>query len=566
MVHTPLRSETGAAGAPKAPERPPRRLCEPKRLKTGEKPPFLELFPPPEVPTLSAKLQLDCAVPVGESFTTNALVTATPPPPTGPDAGAPIKYQDVVFCNDASESALGNGCMASAKEVLASFVNSEPPPGVVRRIRMISFGTHVVDHRVGKLQLAEINAETRPMLLEKIHSMSAWMGGTNIGDPVLFAIHAIKSSRIEDAANGIKSPELAHVITLTDGACHSCKYASPDVLTREVRETGAPAKGIQTHYIGFGSEIHGDYMKKATDSGNLGVFHAAPGASGKSGLATAFEVVLGFLGCDYTFTFEATQFPYGKEEKKVVALGALRGERTHLCPFDVRCNASGEFPVLALQMLQDGKPIGQRVVASLVFENGQPPQRENADVLEAMKKLEVHEKVQQVLQSASTNEEASLQLRSIAADGGLSAEMQDEVEEMAGVCYRSASGPQVFGAQVASQQAHGYSALEEEEEGNDDDHVPQWTTMLGSTGMPLPPVPSGPNYCGLSVAKMQRSLHGPPTLGADDDDEADQVEGPPRVYRSMPGAPLPEGSTTYRSPHAIPPHGDEDEEEGDENE
>lgn len=568
MVTTPVKIEaTGAAGkspiAPNAPERPPSALSESKRLKTGKESPVLDLSDKmedaaPKVPTISAKLQLDCEVPVGESFTIKALLTATPPP-MGPEAGAEVKYQDVVFCNDASDSARGNGCMAGAKEVLTSFVNSEPPPGVVRRVRLICFGTHIEDHRVGPLQLTAINDETRPLLLREIQSMRAYHGGTNIGDPVLFAINAIKKSRIEDATKGIKSPELAHVITLTDGACHSCKYDNPDVLTREVRETGAPQKGIQTHYVGFGSEIHGDYMKKATDSGKLGVFHAAPGTSGKSGLSTAFEVVLGFLGCAHTFTFEATQFPYGKEEKTVVALGALQREREHLYCVDVRRNAAGEFPVLALQMLQDGKPIGQRFVASLVFQNGQPPQHENADVVEAMKKLEVHEKVQQVLQSASTNEEASQQLRSIAANSGLSVEMQAEVEEVAGACYRSLSAPKVFGAQVASQQAHGYSAPEEEEEDEDEYPVPQWTATLGS-GMPLPPAPSGPNYGGLSVAKMQRSLHGPPPLGADEEDEVDQVEGPPRRYRNLAAAPLPEGSTNYRSLHGLAPHGDEEEE------
>jgi hypothetical protein len=553
LVFTPIKPSGGNSSSsplapPGAPERPPSALCESKRLKTGKHSPVLDLSDKmedaaPKVPTISAKLQLDCAVPVGESFTVKALLTATPPLPAAPETGAEVKYQDVVFCNDASDSARANGCMEGAKEVLASFVNSEPPPGVVRRVRMLCFGTHIEDHHVGPLQLTEINADTRPLLLREIQSMRAYMGGTNIGDPVLFAIRAIKLSRQCDAANGIKSPEMAHVITLTDGMCHSCKYANPDVLTREVRETGAPEKGIQTHYIGFGDDIHGDYMKKASDSGKLGVFHAASGVSGKSGLSTAFEVVLGFLGCDHTFTFEATTFPYGKEEKTVHTLGALRAERTHLIDVDVRRNASGEFPVLALQMLQGGKPIGERVVASLVFVNGHPPQHENAEVVKAMEKLKVQEQVQQVLQSSSTNEEASQQLRYIAAGGGLSAEMQEEVEEVAGACYRSASAPKVFGAQMASQQAHGYGAPDEEEEDDGEDHVPEW------------------NPANARAAALQVEAAAAPA--DDDEDEIDDCDDAP-VFRNLAGVPGPLGSTKYRSLHTVTPcgpTGDEEEEE-----
>lgn len=577
MVVTPVKSETGADDvspvAPDAPERPPSAIGTSKRLKTGNSP-VLELFPDPPAPTVQVTLQKNCALPVGESLTIKALLTATPPPPSAPDANAEATFHDVFFCVDASDSARANGCMASAKEVLAKFVNSEPPPGVVRRVGMIGFGTHIEDYRTGDLSLMAINSETRPVLLEGIANMRAYHGGTNIGEPVLFAINAIKKSREEDTANDIKSPAVAHVITLTDGACHSCKYANPDVLTREVRETGAPEKGIQTHYIGFGEDIHGDYMKKASDSGKLGVFHAAPGASGKSGLATAFEVVLGFLGCDHTFTFEATQFPYGKEEKTVHMLGALRSERTHLLDVDVRRNATGEFPVLALQMLQNGKPIGERVVASLVFENGQPPQHENADVLEAMKKLEIDKKVQQVLQSASTNHEASQQLRSIAADSGLSSEIQGDVEEIAGACFRSLSAPQVFGAQMASQQAHGYSAPEEEEEEEEEGNeypAPQWNATL-SSGEPLPSVPMHrslvafpPPRPGYAPQAAFRGNGGQPGAVEEEEEEvkADDYYNN-LVYRNMASAPPPPDSTNYRSLHTVTPYGptaDEEEEE-----
>lgn len=469
FVSTPVKPNAAVGDsplAPNAPARPPSAASSTsKRLKLGTESPKLDLSDQmeaaaPAVPKLDVKLQLECAVPVRQEIKMKVLVSAMPPPLTDPSVNT--KFSDVVFVIDASVSARQNGCMEASKSFLAKFLADSV--GLKRRVRMILFGTHIQDLKIGGVELCEVTEETLPTLLAKVNAMKAWHPGTDIGTPVLEAISIIKRSRTADAASGIESPAIAHVLTLTDGACHSCDYSDPEVLIREVRETGAPEKGIQTHYIGFSNDVNGSYMKNVSDSGNLGVFHAAPNIGD---LPTAFETVLNFLGCEHTFTFEATTFAGGVEDKTVFRLGALRNERTKLIDIDVFSDDCGEHPVISIQMLQGNQPIGQRVVASLVFEDGNPLRHENAKVLEAMKALKINEKVQHIFASCGSTEHdmrlASYQISKLAE------EVEDKdgtitrgLTNMAACAYRSCSAPSNFGAQVASQQAHGLSLLQEE--------------------------------------------------------------------------------------------------------
>ena len=245
----------------------------------------------PLVPTLNVKLQYD-SVPLGKETKMKALITATPPVMEKP------KEAWVVICLDESYSMDGQ-----PMNLLRNFMQDlfkRGVPGVNLHVRILMYGTDVVDKKIGDKELTELNDDTRDNFLALAAEMKAKQGSTNISSPVLDAIQILKRHRANESREDPEAytPPTSHIVLLTDGQANQ-GITNGGELCSEVRKQieGEP---IFCHYIGLGGNVNEKYLTQATDVGKTGVYEAAPDGSK---LSTAFEVIFG-LALETRFCFD----------------------------------------------------------------------------------------------------------------------------------------------------------------------------------------------------------------------------------------------------------------------
>lgn len=457
---TPVKPAAGLEGAaepsPMAPGAPARPSSRASRRSTS--PMDALLAAAPKVPELTVQLQYD-RVPMNRSIKMKALVTAKPPPP----APGTKKKVAVVLALDASMSMQG-ASMDLLKECCAKLF-SNPPANVAMYLRVVLFGTHLDDKKVGSDEMVLLDAQSAPEFLKIAESMKADQAGTNIGDAVLMGVDTIfKFRRLQELSDDDGNPLVGHVICLTDGAANH-GITSGDMLASQVRGKDAPEMNIFTHYIGLGASVKADFMEGATAKGEHGVLSLAPTGTQ---LMHAFEEIFGLaLDCSYSLNVRLVDQAGGNViNEDDVEAGMLTKERSVL--IDVSFNASdsaGPKSVGSVQMLNFGELVGLAVPLAVEYAAQDAYGDENPAVKAFMAKEKVQTRVADIMRNAGTAENASQQVDAYlneveedddAPDTNTMRSLRGVSMELAQPLYRGlgAAGGGLVAARFASQAAH----------------------------------------------------------------------------------------------------------------
>ena len=408
-------------------------------------------------PKIQATFEYD-SVPLDHTGSILAKLRIDVQPPTCRPKPATV---DVVLCLDASLSMGRTSDPLSSASLLKKFLGDlfgAGVPGKQLYLRVIEFGETVVDRKFSDAGLVRLDDSSRAEFLKIAETYSPDQGCTNISDPVVRGVQAIRDHHKSQAGRGLTPNEVAHVIVLTDGASNAgirngagCLGAARHAMDKN---------DIFIHYIGLGAAVDANFMTEATAKGDAGVFVVAADVTK---ISTAFEEVFGFaLETTLPLTVEIKDSNGKRVEKK----GLFIKERSLL--LNVTLNARTEACVandVSVRLLIGGQPLTELVDVPITYSGGEFG-AVNSKVKELSDSQEMDRQVEEITKNSSSLEEASQSIRGLvrhAANTGThtvrslqrASAMADDAEESA-VNYRSlgANAPQLFAARMSSQAAY----------------------------------------------------------------------------------------------------------------
>ena len=368
---------------------------------------------------------------------------------------------DVVLCLDASLSMGRTSAPSSGAALLKHFLIDLFENGINGKdlnLRVLEFGEHVIDRKFSDTGLVRLDDSSRDEFLKIANLYEPNQGCTNISNPVISGVQAIRDHHAQQVECGLSPSEVAHVICLTDGAANAgirngsaCLGAARHAMEKS---------DIFIHYIGLGSSVDANFMTEATAKGDAGVFAVAADVTN---ISKAFEEVFGYaLETTLPLTVEIEDANGRFVEKK----GMLIKERSLL--FDVELPALTQACVandLSVRLLIGGQPLTDVKMVAINYAGGefgavQPKVKELIDCEDLARKveditnnspsLEVASQAMRhmVRRAAASGSHAASSLRRVSA-------VADDAEESA-LQYRSlgANAVQLFGARISSQASY----------------------------------------------------------------------------------------------------------------
>ena len=348
-------------------------------------------------------------IPTGAPFKMKALVKCTPP------VGEKPNVADVVMILDESLSMGTRADPNSAAALLGKFCEdlfTHGVPGVELNLRVLLFGSHVVDKKIGSTDLVTLNEHSRDAFLAIAREITGRQGGTAIGEPILKAIDILDSHRGQ-MKNCVETGtamanELApsqHIVVLTDGGANCGSYIDGRTLHDDIKEA-VGNRNIFCHFIGVGPSINPGFITAVTDKGKVGVFSSAP--EGKD-IANSYEEIFGFaLETRTSLNLKIID----DEGERIERFGMLMKERSILLDVTAPKNDStGSYTWLRVCLVnQDGEEGTPFTVANEWLDRV-GPQGEAVLVKDAMEKEEVDRKMVEIQATSRNIEHASQRMR-----------------------------------------------------------------------------------------------------------------------------------------------------------
>lgn len=407
-------------------------------------------------PKLEATLQYE-SVPLDKSTSAKLRVDVTPsehrPKPS---------VVDVVLCLDASGSMGRTSVEKSGAALLKAFLIDFLTFGVSGKnlnLRILEFGENVIDHRFSEHEeLVRLDDSSREKFLAIANRYEPSQGCTNISDPVIRGIQAIRDHHAGQRKRGLTPAEVAHVICLTDGAANAGITDGAGCLGAAQHAMGQT--DVFVHYIGLGGHVNAKFMTSATAKGDAGVFAVAPDGSQ---IPQAFEEVFGFaLGTTLPLTLEITDAKGTRVEKK----GMLIKERSLL--LDVQLMNRKEACVakdVSVRLMIAGQALTERREVAINY-TGDDLGTLDPKVKELVDSEALHRKVEDLTSSAPSLEAAGQAIHDLVRQATETnaysvaslqrvAAMAVDAEESA-IKYRNlgANGPRLYAAKSLSQKAY----------------------------------------------------------------------------------------------------------------
>ena len=369
--------------------------------------------PAPPV-TLDVLLQYG-GIPCGEELKMKALLSVAPAKTEKP------KKAELVLALDESLSMGQRTDDCSAASLLGKFCKdlfTRGVPGVDLSLRVISFGTDVVDKKIGDTELVELNEKSRQQFLDIADEVDGRQSSTNISAPILRGVEILKSHR-EHLQNCIESGEATeedlapaqHVVVFTDGVANDGITNGTVMCDKIAKAVGD--SNIFVHFIGLGSSINPGYITSATDNGKFGVFASAP--SGKD-IAGAYEEIFG-LALETSMPLIVKIHDACGIEPRIEKLGMLVKKRSVL--IDVRTpnnTTPGEYSWLKVTLMSNGEELSNvSKTVSSTWHSGKEPNDPNEEVQDAIEAEEVNNQMVEIQRTSQTIDDASQRMRQASA-------------------------------------------------------------------------------------------------------------------------------------------------------
>jgi len=402
----------------------------------------------PTHPCLDVDLEYG-GIPTGAPLKMSALVTASPPP------GEKPKAAEVVLILDESLSMGHRNNSTSAAALLGQFCEDlfqHGVPGVELSLRVLLFGSEIVDKKIGTTELVTLNDKSRDEFLEIARGIDGRQGGTAIGEPIFKAIQILKDHRehmlkcVEtDTSTQDDIVPVQHIVTLTDGGANSGAYMDADFLHDKLKDAIGSAN-IFCHFIGVGGSINPSFMTTVTGNGKLGVFASAP--EGKD-IPTAYEEVFGYaLETRMSFSLCIED---GLSEPRTEHFGMLIKERSVLIEVTAPSNTeAGDHTWLKVDLVNGANTTATCTVAS-EWTDGKEPSNLSEKVKDAKERVEVEHKMIEIQRTSRSVDHASQRMRHVsetaASQGAYGAAALHRMDAMVQKTESEASSYRSLGAQ-----------------------------------------------------------------------------------------------------------------------